>query len=91
MVGETATIYVPKRKSEGRYEKTPLSITIRKKDAPVWAKHPKVDVAALYIESPLFLVRQSAAIPALSEDMFADDSMTTKFEIHAGDELLCLG
>ena len=45
----------------------------------------------LRIILPDFISKQSDEFPCLSTDLLADDKMLKRFEIHPGDELLCLG
>jgi len=43
------------------------------------------------IDLPVFVAKQTKEIPMLSTDLLADDKIMERFEIHPGDELLCLG
>jgi S1-C subfamily serine protease len=57
----------------------------------LWVRHPDADVAVMKITLPDFVFRQTKNIPSLSTDQLADDGMMERFEIHPGDQLLCLG
>jgi len=54
-------------------------------------QHPSADVAVVGITLPSFVSKQSRGKPLLSTDLLADDAFMQKYEIHPGDELLCLG
>jgi len=85
IAGDTALVMLRVEQS-GKWVPFPLPIQIRMNGAPLWIKHPNADVAAMYIALPT-----EVALPLLSTDMLADDSLLAKFEIHPGDELECLG
>ena len=89
--GEKATIYIRKKISEGKYEKIRHDIQIRDGNNPLWVSHPKVDVAAIKVSLPSFVSALSGEMPLLSTELLANDEIIKKFEIHPGDELLCLG
>jgi hypothetical protein len=85
MTGNKATLFL--RKKVGNiYEKIPHPITIRDTNKELWIKHPEADVAAMYVSLP-----NNIDIALISIDFLADDETFRKHEIHAGDELLCLG
>jgi len=85
MKGDEATLFL-RKKTGNSYEKVPISIPIRKGETDLWVKHPEVDVAAMYVSLP-----NDADIALLPISFLADDQVFKKFEIHPGDELLCLG
>ena len=68
------------------YEKIPWEISIRKEGKNLWINHPEVDVSAMYVALP-----KDIDIALLPISILADDETFDKFEIHPGDELLCLG
>ncbi len=88
IVGEKATLVLRKKLDNSSYERIPFEINIRKGNTPLWTHHqnPSVDVAVLKIAIP-----HGIDVPILSIDRLADDSVVQKYEIHPGDELLCLG
>lgn len=88
---EAATINVREKMADGKFQKVAHVLQIRKDKKPLWVRHPTVDVAVMKITLPVFLSKQTEEIPILSTDMLADDEMMERFEIHPGDQLLCLG
>ena len=86
--GEEAQIFLRMKNSEGKIEKVLHKIKIREKDKPLWVKHPNADVAAMYLPLPGKCANE---VPLLSEDILANNKILEKYEIHPGDELLCLG
>jgi len=89
--GETATIYLREKMADGKFKKVPHILQIRRGEEPLWVRHPTVDVAVIKITLPVFVTKQAEEIPILSTDQLADDEMMERFEIHPGDQLLCLG
>lgn len=85
MKGDKATLFL-RKKINNLYEKLPLEISIRKEGKNLWINHPEVDVSAMYIALPIDI-----DIALLPIGILADDETFNKFEIHPGDELLCLG
>ena len=85
MKGDKATLFL-RKKTNDSFKKIPLLIPIRKGNKDLWARHPEVDVSAMYVALP-----KDIDIALLSIDMLADDDIFRKYEIHPGDELLCLG
>jgi len=71
---------------DGTWEERPWWIDIRRDGKPLWLRHKDVDVAALCISLPRF-----ADIPLRSMDFLADEGTFERYEIHPGDELMCLG
>jgi hypothetical protein len=84
--GDTAQVALRKKKKDGTWEKVPYTIKIRHNDKPLWIRHDEVDVAAMYIGLP-----KNVDIPLLPIDFLVDDKNLEQFEIHPGDELMCLG
>ena len=85
MKGDKATLFL-RKKINNLYEKLPWEISIRKEGKNLWINHPEVDVSAMYIALPIDI-----DIALLLIGILADDETFNKFEIHPGDELLCLG
>lgn len=85
MKGDKATLFL-RKKINNLYEKLPWEISIRKEGENLWINHPEVDVSAMYIALPIDI-----DIALLPIGILADDETFNKFEIHPGDELLCLG
>lgn len=69
------------------YIRHPVQIRIRQGNNPLWTKNSSgLDVAVMYIGLPNGVDNQP-----LFTKFLADDSVLTRFEIHPGDELSCLG
>ncbi len=87
MKGEEATIYLRKQQKDNSFVKIPYIIKIRQGNNPLWIKNNAgIDVAVMYISLP-----KDIDLQLLSTNMFADDKVLTDFEIHPGDEMVCLG
>jgi len=82
---DEATLFL-RSEEDSTYTKFPLQIKIRDNGKPLWKKHPKVDVAAMYVSIP-----DEVKIPLLTISFLATDSLISEYELHPGDELLCLG
>jgi S1-C subfamily serine protease len=86
MVGETMALHLRRKVGENNWVRAPVAMPIRANGQPLWTKHPAADVAVMYISLPT-----EVSLPLLSTDLLADDNLLSKFEIHPGDELECLG
>jgi len=84
--GDDAIIFLRTKESDGSFKKFAHQIKIRDKGKPYYVKHDNADVAAMYVKIP-----PEIKIPLISTDLLADDNIFEKYEIHPGDELLCLG
>jgi len=85
MKGNEATLFL-RKKTKNSFKKISHSIPIRKHNKDIWVKHPEVDVSAMYVALP-----KDIDLALLSINMLGNDDVFDKFEIHPGDELLCLG
>ncbi len=85
--GDRATLMYRSRNENGTYSEQPYEFPIRQNGKPLYVKHPSVDVAALYMRMPASF----AKIRPLPAGLLIEDGDLKKFEIHPGDELLCLG
>lgn len=85
--GDTATINPRIRQPDGSYVAEARTIKIRTSGKKNYAMHSQVDVAAIYVGLP----EQFAKIAIVSQAVLATDADLKKYEIHPGDELLCLG
>jgi len=74
------------RRWDGTWEERPWWVQIRSGGKPLWRRHQKADVAALCIDLPGY-----AEIPLSSMELLADTETFQRYQIHPGDELLCLG
>lgn len=85
--GEQATLYLRKEINDNNFVKTPWVINIRQGDKILWVKHKSgIDVAAIYVRLP-----KDADHYLLPINVLANDDILTRFEIHPGDEMFCLG
>lgn len=82
---DTATLFLRKVLNK-KFLRLPYTIKIRENGKPLWIKHPEVDVAAMNVPLP-----KELRITLLPTFFLATDSLISEFEIHPGDELLCLG
>lgn len=71
---------------DGSWEERPWWIDIRRHGKPLWIRHRDADVAALCVSLPRYV-----DIPLSSLDLLADEGTFQKYDIHPGDELMCLG
>jgi hypothetical protein len=74
------------RRWDGTWEERPWWIKIRDRGKPLWRRHHEADVAAMCIDLPGY-----AEIPLSSPELLADAETFRRYQIHPGDELLCLG
>lgn len=85
MKGDKATLFL-RKKTKGSFKKIPWLIPIRKANKDLWVRHPEVDISVMYVSLP-----KNIDIALLPISMLGNDDVFRKFEIHPGDELLCLG
>ena len=91
IAGEKATIYLRRKTTKRHFKKERYELQIRNGTKRLWVRHPTADIAVMKVTLPDFALKQTEEIPALSTELFANDSIFEKYEIHPGDELLCLG
>lgn len=91
IVGDRAKIYLRQMIMKGHFQRIPYEFPIREQDRCLWVRHPTADVAAIRIALPIALLKQFEEAPMLSTALLANDTMMEKYEVHPGDELLCLG
>jgi hypothetical protein len=84
--GENATLTLRVKQSDGTYAQKPWNVRLRDKGKALYVKHKDADVVALYVSMP-----DDLSVQILPIGLLADDELLKKFEIHPGDELLCLG
>jgi hypothetical protein len=84
--GENGTLTLREKHKDGSYTVKPWNVKLRAKDNNLYVKHPDADVTALYVDMP-----DDLNVPILPINLLGDDEVLVKFEIHPGDELLCLG
>jgi hypothetical protein len=84
--GDKGTINFRLKREGGTYATVPYEIPLRDQGKPLYVKHPEVDVAALYVKMPT-----AFKAPLVPIGLLATDEWLTRFELHPGDELFCLG
>lgn len=84
--GESGILTLREKHSDGSYAQKPWNVRLRDKDKALYVKHKDADVAALYVDMP-----DDLNVQILPVGLLADDELLKKYEIHPGDELLCLG
>ena len=83
--GDKAVLHCRKKKGN-TYERSPVTIPIRKKGKALWTKHRKADVAVMYLPLP-----PDVDLYLIGTGTFITDNEIKKFEVHPGDRLLALG
>lgn len=86
MPTDTPTLVLRRNLGKNRWVPDPIPITIRTMGHPLWTQPPDADVAVMYVTLPT-----NVKLPLISTKFLAGDSMLSRFEIHPGDELECLG
>lgn len=84
--GEFANLYFRRHLEHGKWEILPMQLRIREGGNNLWVSHPKADVTAMYIGVP-----ENALVTFIPMAMLADDDLLSKYNIHPGDLLNCLG
>ncbi len=84
--GDLGTLKLREKQSDESYTQRDWKIRLRAGDKALYVKHKDADVAALYVSMP-----NNLKVAILPTNLLADDEVLRKFEIHPGDELLCLG
>jgi V8-like Glu-specific endopeptidase len=85
--GNTAKIFFRWRNDDGSYGQRDHEFAIRENGKALYVKHNDVDVAAMYMKMPI----EFQKIKMLPIDLIGSDEWLKKFEVHPGDELVCLG
>jgi len=91
IAGETATIHLREKMGDGKFKTVAHVLQIRKGKKTLWVQHPTADVAIMKIALPGFIYKQAKEAPFLPTALLADDKIMERYEIHPGDQLLCLG
>lgn len=85
--GETATLKFRWREADGSHKQRDHVFAIRDGGKPLFVKHKDVDVAAMYMRMPT----EFQSVKLLAIELIGTDEWIKKFEVHPGDELICLG
>jgi hypothetical protein len=86
LASDRALLGLRDKRWDGTWEERPWWIDIRRQGKSLWIRHDRADVAALCIPLPRY-----AEIPLGTLELLADAGTFQQYEIHPGDELLCLG
>ncbi len=86
LVTDRALLGLRHKRWDGSWEERPWWIDIRRQGKPLWVRHHRADVAVMCFSLPGFV-----DVPLTSVHWLADESTFQKYEVHPGDELLCLG
>jgi hypothetical protein len=86
LAADRAVLGLRDRRWDGTWEERPWWIQIRSNSKPLWIRHKEADVAALCTTLPRY-----AEVPLSALELLADAETFQRYEIHPGDELLCLG
>lgn len=84
---QSAVLYLRRKTATGDWVPLPFPIQVRSGTKPLWTKNPKADVAVMYVALPNTVM----AGGLVTTNLLADDATLSRFEIHPGDELECLG
>jgi S1-C subfamily serine protease len=84
--GERVKLTFRQKQADNTWRRMDVPLQIREKKKELWQKHPDVDVAAIFVRLPTNVVTT-----LLSTDLLVDDEKINEYEIHPGQELLCLG
>ena len=83
--GDSATIFF--RKKDGNiYDKTPYRYQIRQNGKPLWVKHSKADVAAMFIVPP-----RDNGIILIPTTLLSTDQLLEDYDIYPGRDIKVLG
>ncbi|MBW1796016.1 MAG: hypothetical protein JRJ38_16600 [Deltaproteobacteria bacterium] len=85
--GDKATLYLREETETKSFKTLKHKIDIREKGKQLWVRHPTADVAAMYVGVP----GRAADVPLLHDEFLITENALKEWEIHPGDELLCLG
>jgi hypothetical protein len=85
-IPDDSAIIFFRRKDGDRYIKIPCRYQIRRDGKPLWVKHPKADVAAMFIIPPI-----NSDILLVPSPYLSTDQMLEEYEIYPGREIKVLG
>jgi hypothetical protein len=86
IVGESATLFLREKDVSGLWHRTNFTLRIRNGSTNLWLKHPRLDLAAMWVDLPSSTIHQLNGV----ERVFSTADLQ-HFEIHPGDKLCCLG
>jgi hypothetical protein len=85
-IADEDTILLREKTSDGTFRKVPHTFKIRDNGKDLYVHHGEADVAAMYFAMPM-----KDPFTLINMDFLANDDRLKLFEIHPGDELVCLG
>ncbi len=85
--GEQIKLTFRQKQKDNSWKRIEHPLQIRDKKKQLWKKHPDVDVAAIFVVD----LPKNVVTDLLSTDYLIDDKKLKEYEIHPGQELLCLG
>ena len=86
IAGGDATIVLRTKQSDGTFQRTPYTFKIRNGGKDLYVHHSEADVAAMCFTMPM-----KDPFTLIDMGFLANDDRLKLYEIHPGDELLCLG
>lgn len=87
--GEFAILHIRHKQASTGWKRSPLLLKIRDGERPRWVRHPEADVAVMYLNIPDdSQVLLEGLVPVA---FLADDNTLTKYHMHPGVDLNCLG
>ena len=84
--GDIVKLTFRQKQKDETWKRLEVPVQIRSKKEELWQRHPKMDVAAMFIRLP-----KNVVTTLLTTDFLIDDSKLKEYEIHPGLELLSLG
>lgn len=84
--GDKVVLHFRQKQKDESWKRIEIPVSIRHKKKDLWQKHPKADIAAMFIRLPTNVVST-----LLTTSDLMDDAKLKKYEIHPGLELLCPG
>ena len=84
--GDTIVLVLRQEQDDGNWKRIEVPVKIKVNGQPLWTKHPDVDAAAMFVHLPKNTIKS-----LLTTNFLMDDQSLDKYEIHPGEEILCLG
>ncbi|MFO0871511.1 MAG: trypsin-like peptidase domain-containing protein [Pirellulales bacterium] len=83
--GETLILVLRKREADGKYSRLDHTIPVRKQEKPLWARHPKHDVAVLPVTLP-----EGTAVTPLPYSVLVTEATLRRLTLPVGSRVLAL-
>jgi hypothetical protein len=81
--GPDCTLVLRSAVPDGKWQRTPITISVRDGDKPRWKKHPEMDIAVLPVEIPA-----DVTVTPLSLDQVADSEWVAAGKLRVGQAVL---